>query len=252
MKNKKKVTLAVMSAAVFLAACGISPDQSVTSAEMVAPEVSSQDILISSLEYLLLDDTQENVQDTEQQDSQEQEPEMQDAQTQNAPEESKDVSEESEGVSEKQTQAEEEITEGEEAVIYYGNGGSSSLNQETVVIEEITPEELINALAMHNIVSLDTKVLDFNQGEQDGNSMLYLDLSRSAGGYLQTMSKEAECIIVASVINTFLENYDADAICLTVEGKPLGTSHTEYAEPIGRCTPEELMGVLESESSGNK
>lgn len=241
MKNKKKVALAVTLVVVFLAACGISSEQSVASTEMVAPEVSSQDILISSLEYLLLDDTQENVQDTEQQDSQEQESEMQDSQ--NVPEESEDVSEE-------QTQTEEEIIEGEEAVIYYGNGGSSSLNQETVVIEEITPEELINALAMHNIVSLDTKVLAFDQGEQDGTSMLYLDLSKSAGGYLQTMSKEAECIIIASVINTFLENYGADVICLTVEGKPLGTSHTEYVEPIGRCTPEELLKMLES--SGNK
>lgn len=246
MKKKKKVAIAVTSIAVFLAACGISPEQGVTSAEMVAPEVSSQDILISSLEYLLLDDTQENVQDTERQDSQEQESEMQDSQTQNVPEESEDISEDSEDVSEEQTHMEEEITEGEEAVIYYGNGGSSSLNQETMVIEEITPEELINALAMHNIVSLDTKVLAFDQGDQDGTSTLYLDLSRSAGGYLQTMSKEAECIIVASVINTFLENYEADAICLTVEGKPLGTSHTEYAEPIGRCTPEELMEMLET------
>ena len=237
MKNKKKVALAATLVVVFLAACGISSEQSVASTEMVAPEVSSQDILISSLEYLLLDDTQENVQDTEQQDPQEQESEMQDSQN---------VSEESEEISEEQTQTEEEIIEGEEAVIYYGNGGSSSLNQETVVIEEITPEELINALAMHNIVSLDTKVLAFDQGEQDGTSMLYLDLSKSAGGYLQTMSKEAECIIVASVINTFLENYGADAICLTVEGEPLGTSHTEYVEPIGRCTPEELLKMLES------
>ena len=237
MKNKKKVALAATLVVVFLAACGISSEQSVASTEMVAPEVSSQDILISSLEYLLLDDTQENVQDTEQQDPQEQESEMQDSQN---------VSEESEEISEEQTQTEEEIIEGEEAVIYYGNGGSSSLNQETVVIEEITPEELISALAMHNIVSLDTKVLAFDQGEQDGTSMLYLDLSKSAGGYLQTMSKEAECIIVASVINTFLENYGADAICLTVEGEPLGTSHTEYVEPIGRCTPEELLKMLES------
>lgn len=239
MKNKKKAALAVMSVVLLLEACGINSEQSVTSSEMVAPEVSSQDLLVSSLEYLLLDDTQENVQDTDQQDPQEQEPEMQDAQ-------SKSIAEESENVSEEQIPSEEEMIAGEEVVIYYGNGGSSSLNQEKVVIEEITPEELINALAMHNIVSLDTKVLAFDQGEQDGALMLYLDLSRSAGGYLQTMSKEAECIIIASVINTFLENYGADAICLTVEGEPLGTSHTEYVEPIGRCTPEELMEMLES------
>lgn len=241
MKNKKKAVLAMMSIVVLLTACGISSEQSVTSGEMVAPEVSSQDILITSLEYLLLDDTQEDAQGTEQQDSQGQDTEAQDVQN---------VAEESVNVEEEQTQDEVEAIEGETAVIYYGNGGASSLNQETIIIEEITPEDLINALAMHNIVSLDTKVLAFEQGEQDGGSMLYLDLSRSAEGYLQTMSKEAECIIVASVINTFLENYDADAICLTVEGKPLGTSNAEYVEPIGRCTPEELMEMLES--SGNK
>lgn len=238
MKKRKKMFLAVMPVVLLLAACGgINSEQSVTSNEMVAPEVSSQDLLVSSLEYLLLDDTPDDVQDPEQQDSQEQESEVQDTQS---------IAEESENVPEEQVQSEEEMIEGEEVVIYYGNGGSSSLNQEKVVIEEITPEELINALAMHNIVSLDTKVLAFDQGEQDGALMLYLDLSRSAGGYLQTMSKEAECIIVASVINTFLENYGADAISLTVEGEPLGTSHTEYVEPIGRCTPEELMEMLES------
>lgn len=231
MKNKMKAALAVIAVVAFLAACGIGSEQSMASGEMVTPEVSSQDLLVSSLEYLLLDDTQDDAKDTEQQDSQEQESEMQDSQN---------VSKESEDVSEERTQPEEYI-EGEAAVIYYGSGGSSSLDQETVVIEEITPENLINALAMHHIVSLDTKVLAFDQGEQDGISTLYLDLSKSAGNYLQTMSKEAECIIVASVINTFLDNYNAEVICLTVEGEPLGTSHTEYAEPIGRCTPGELM-----------
>ena len=237
MKNRKKAALAAMSVVVFMTACGISSEQSVSSDEMVAPEVSSEDILISSLEYLLLDDTQGDVQGTEQQDSQEQESDAQVIQNEE---------EKSENVSEEQTHTEDKNIEGEEVVIYYGSSASSSLNHETVVIEEITPERLINALAAHNIVSLDTKVLDFDRGEQDGTSMLYLDLSKSVGGYLQTMSEEAECIIVASVINTFLDNYDADVICLTVEGEPLGTSHTEYAEPIGRCTPEELMGMLES------
>ena len=237
MKNKMGTALAVATAVVLLAACGISSDQGVTSVEMVAPEVSSQDLLVSSLEYLLLDDAEENTQYTEQQDSQEQETETQDSQ---------DMTEESENAADEQVQTEESVIQGEEIVIYYGNGGSVSLNQESVEVETLTPEALINALASHNIVSLDTKVLAFEQGEKDGASVLYLDLSKSAGGYLQTMSKEAECIIVASVINTFLENYGADVICLTVEGEPLGTSHTEYVEPIGRCTPAELLERLKS------
>ena len=116
MKNKKKAALAVMSVVMLLTACGTSSEQNVTSGEMEAPEVSSQDILITSLEYLLLDDTQEDIQDTEQQDSQGQEAGTQDSQ--NVPEESEDMSEEL-------AQTEEEIVEGEAAVIYYGSGGAS-------------------------------------------------------------------------------------------------------------------------------
>lgn len=234
MKNIKKAVVAVAAAAVLLAACGNRTDQGVTSGEMVAPEVSSKDLLVSSLEYLLLDG-EEDTQNPAQQDSQDQETETQSSQ---------DIPQEPENPPEEETQPEENAVQGEEAVIYYGKSVSTDLQQETVEVEEITPDELINALARHNIVSLDTRVLSFEQGEQDGVSVLYLDFSKALGEYLGTMSGEAESIIVASVINTFLENYGADAVCLTVEGKPLVTSNADYSENLKRCTPEELIDTL--------
>ena len=234
MKIIKKAVIAVATAAVLLAACGNRTDQSASSGEMVVPEVSSQDLLVSSLEYLLLDD-EEDTQNPEQQDSQDQETEAQGSQ---------DIPEEPENLPKEESQSEENAVQGEEAVIYYGRSVSNDLQQETVEVEEITPDELINALARHNIVSLDTRVLSFEQGEQDGASILYLDFSKALGEYLRTMSGEAESIIVASVINTFLENYGADAVRLTVEGKPLVTSNADYSENLRRCTPEELIGTL--------
>lgn len=234
MKSKNRAALAVTTVAVLLSSCGVSPDQNVASSEMAAPEVSSQELLISSLEYLLLDDTGGDVQDPSQRDSQDQQTEAQDP-----------PAVEEESVDTPDAQPEEDDIREEEAIIYYGNGAFSDLEQETVEVAEITPDELISALARHNIVSLDTKVLSFELGEQDGALILYLDLSKSVSEYLRTMSMEAESIIVASVINTFLDNYDADAVFLTVEGKTLITSNAEYSRQLVRCTPGELMETLQ-------
>ena len=227
MKNKGKAAFSIIILVVLLAACGIKSDKSVTTGEMVVPEVSSEDLLVSSLEYLLLDDEKEDAADQEPQDSEDLDP----------------AAEESDTSEEQSVQTGDDV-QGEEAVIYYGDGGSVALKQETIEVSSVSPEELVNVLARHNIVSLDTKVLSFEQGEEGGDVVLYLDLSKAAGEYLRTMSKEAECIIVAALVNTFLENYNADAIYITVEGGVLTTSNTEYTKPLELCTPMELLETL--------
>lgn len=214
MKNRGKAAFAIIILVVLLAACGIQSNKSVTTGEMVVPEVSSEDLLVSSLEYLLLDDEKEDA-----------------------------AAEESDTSEEQSVQTGDDV-QGEEAVIYYGDGGSVALKQETIEVSSVSPEELVNVLARHNIVSLDTKVLSFEQGEEGGDVVLYLDLSKAAGEYLRTMSKEAECIIVAALVDTFLGNYNADEIYITVEGEVLTTSNTEYAKPLRQCTPTELLETL--------
>lgn len=220
--KKRNVAVLTVAAAVLLAACGSRTGEK-TSEELVAPEVSSEDLLVSSLEYLLQEDKEAG----------------------SAAEEPQPV------LPEDSKEEEAQETQGETAVIYYGNGGSAVLERETVTVEAMTPEELINALARHNIMSLDTKVLAFEKREGNGASTLYLDLSKAAGEYLQTMSAAAESVIIASVIDTFLENYDADAICLTVEGEPLVAQEGAYTAPFTRCTPEELMEILQPEDTAD-
>lgn len=242
MENRIKALLATIIAAVSLTACGIRPDNGVTSGEMAVPEVSSEDLLVSSLEYLLLDNSDEeaSAQDSV---SSGQEEEVRD---------DRDTMGESEDTSDEQAVQTEDDVQGEEAVVYYGDGGSIALKQETIEVGAVTPDELIDALARHNIVSLDTKLLSFSQEEEDGAVILYLDLSKAVSEYLRTMSKEAECIIVAAVVDTFLENYDADAIYIMVEGESLATSSAEYTEALVQCTPGELLEALLSADSENK
>lgn len=215
MKKRNRAAL-VLTTVVLLTACGYTADTTVTT-EIVVPEVYSEDILVNSLERLL------------------EEPEKEQGQEETAGE----------------TKETEEMQPQKEAVICYGRDWNSGLKQETLQVPEITPEILLGALARHNIAPLlDTRVLSMEEREQDGQQVLYLDLSESFGEYMRTMSEEAECIIASSVVNTFLANYDVDAVYLTVEGETLQTSNAVYTEALSACTPVEMKTLLMPEDKG--
>ena len=240
MKKVRRAVLLTVTAAVLLAACSGAASEKVDSGEIVVPEMSSEELLASSLEYLLQDETDET-DETEETEA---------ISGNNEDKTQEEVSDDKEEAG-KIPVAEERVPKENEAVIYYGNAGSYDLSRELVTVEEKTAEELLDALARHNIVSLDTKVLSFEEKEDDGVKVLYLELSKAAGEYLKTMSREAECIILASVVDTFLENFGADKVYIAVDGKPLKTKNAEYEEALTRCTPEELLEQLGANAAEN-
>ena len=220
MKKGKWAVFALVAVA-LLTACGGTAEEAVTTEEIVVPEMSSKDLLVNSLEYLL-EEEQEGEQEPKEET--EQEPEEQ---------------------ASGETEAEQESQSETEAVICYGRDMHSELTQETIQVTALSPEALLGALARHNIVPLlDTRVLSMEEKEQDGMTVLYLDLSRAFGEYVQTMSEEAECIIIASVVNTFLANYDVDAVYLMVEGERLETTNAVYTEEISACSPAQAQSLL--------
>ena len=222
MKNRKIAALIAIAATALLAACSARTREKVSSEEMAVPEVSSQDLLVNSLEYLL-EDEEETVQDEEAADGDE--------------------------ANANDNNNADDNANAAEAVIYYGKAGTLILDKETMGVTAVTPEELLDKLAGHNIVSLDTKILSFEEADKDGASVLYLDLSKAAEEYLRTMSKEAECIIISAIADTFLDNFGADGIYITVEGEPLTTSNSQYEQMITECTPEELLAAMTGSDS---
>lgn len=121
-----------------------------------------------------------------------------------------------------------------EMVIYYSNGRAEGLEKEILEVTEMTPEEIIHNLSRHHIVSIDTKVLGFTEREADaqGRRVLELDLSKAFGEYLRTMGADSEEVILTALTHTFLENYQADGLLLTVDGRRLETSHGVYEEEL--------------------
>lgn len=220
MKNRKLMAVISIMIVLTLAACGNAVEDVTVMDENAGSETSANDLLVNSLEYLLNED---GVTSNEEEQ---------------VPEEEGQVPEEEDGKAEK-----EEMTAQTEVTIYYGNGASNMLSSEPAVMEQVTAENLIDALLKHNIVSLGTKVNSFEEEEVDGVKKLRLDLSKTFREYLKTMSQEGEKVIMSSVAATFLEAYEAEEIVITVEGKVLETEHTSYEEPI-RLSSEIFVAPL--------
>ncbi|MCD7725569.1 MAG: GerMN domain-containing protein [Clostridiales bacterium] len=231
MKKKIGITAAAVALMLVLAACGDTVE-TVTAEESGVPEMSSGEMLVDGLEYLLSEDKEDVIQ------------------IPNAGEEISGVQEETEGASGAEDTASDSAgtdTEPVEMVLYYSNGTFDSLDSETLEVEKITADVIVSALARHNIVSIDTKALSLEEEETEEGKLLYLDLSEAVNGYLRTMTREAESIIIASITDTFLENYEADGIYLTVEGKVLKTSYAVYDEMLEWCLPQDLIDAGQEE-----
>lgn len=234
MKNREKVVFALFLAALTVTACGLGAGRDTDSGEMAVPEVSSEDLLVDSLQYLLQDEEEDTTQPAGENDS------------------AADTAQPAEDTAESGLAADADAAEDTaedaadsdsvaDAVIYYADAGSQDLSRETAAVEELTAETLLESLAQHNIVSLDTKVLSFEQTTEEDGEVLHLDLSNAFSEYLETMSDEAEAIIVSALADTFLDNYGADAIRITVEGEALATDRAEYGDALLWCTPQDLL-----------
>lgn len=206
--------MAVVSVIIVLtlAACGNEAEEVIAVEGDTGSETSTNDLLVDSLEYLL---NEEGIASVGGQTS-----------------------------AEEDGQAEEDMMTQTEVTIFYGNGASNMLSSELTTMEQVTAENLIDALLKHNIVSLGTKVNSFEEEETDGVKKLRLDLSKTFREYLKTMTKEGERIIMSSVAATFLEAYSAEEIIITVDGKVLETEHTTYEEPI-RLSSEMFIAPLD-------
>ncbi len=231
MKKKKWMVLMAVITMLALAACSNATGETATEETVTIPETSSEEVLVDSLKYLLNDGTDAEEQTAEAPIAEEQTAEVQVEETQHT-EEQISVTE---AIKTQKVETQEEDVVFEEVTIYYGHGASSELNTEVVALEQLTAENLIAALAKHNIVSLDTKVNAFEEQEVDGAKIIYLDLSKGFREYLKTMTQEGESIIIASVTDTFLEAYDADAIVLKTDGVALETNNASYEEPLSFC-----------------
>ena len=113
--------------------------------------------------------------------------------------------------------------------LYEGNETADGLNASTAELSSLTGAALTDALTAIGAIPAGTQCLHCSSGAlEDGAIRLSLDLSVDFEEGIRVMGTAGETMMLASLVNTFLEAFQADALALTIEGEPLETGHNRY------------------------
>ena len=132
---------------------------------------------------------------------------------------------------ENQTVREDESTE---ITIYTSNDDATAFVSDSVKIDELTPENIVNALIEKSVLLSDVQVLKCDKQTVDGVESLEIDFNEAFGAYVCSMGTTGEYYTIGSVVNTFLDAYGCEKVKITVEGNTLETGHAEYPGYMNR------------------
>ncbi|MGM9593352.1 MAG: GerMN domain-containing protein [Candidatus Onthomonas sp.] len=153
--------------------------------------------------------------------SQEPEPEAE-------PEAAAELEPEAESPVEPETEPEPE-SEQVTVTMYQGDENCEYLVSEEVQIPALTPQALADLLYSRGVLSGRVAVNEFAKDEQ---GVLSLDLSGEFSNMLNGSGTAGEYILLGSLVNTFLDAYEAEKILITVDGECLESGHAVYDQPL--------------------
>lgn len=112
--------------------------------------------------------------------------------------------------------------------IFFEDSVQGGLISEDKQVPEVTPEILVSLLAEKGVISRDVSVLAFTVGENNGNRVIYLDLSKEIVAYLNSVGEARGNLVINAMTNTFLQAYECTGILYTTEGLSLETDYKLY------------------------
>lgn len=121
-----------------------------------------------------------------------------------------------------------------EIQLYVSNDDATEFVSESVKIDELTPENIVNALIEKSVLSSDVQVLKCDKQTVDGVESLEIDFNEAFGAYVCSMGTTGEYYTIGSIVNTFLDAYGCEKVKITVEGNNLETGHAEYPGYMNR------------------
>lgn len=121
-----------------------------------------------------------------------------------------------------------------EIQLYVSNDDATEFVSESVKIDELTPENIVNSLVQKSVLPSDIQVLKCEEQIVDGVKSLDVDFNEAFGTYVCSMGTTGEYYTIGSVVNTFLDAYGCEQIKITVEGNTLESGHAEYPGYMNR------------------
>jgi len=112
--------------------------------------------------------------------------------------------------------------------LYFGNENADGFLTTQVEVTEINESVVLEKMKEAGVLPENVEIITI---ASDG-SQLKIDVNRAFYDHLRTMATSGEMILMGSVVNTFLNAYQAESVFLTCEGEIMESGHMVYDFPM--------------------
>lgn len=125
-------------------------------------------------------------------------------------------------------ETESEKSQEEQLTLYLPNENADGWNVTKNQIEQVTPDIIIGQLVGAGAIPDSVTVVSFGEDQGENGLILKLDLSSNFAEGLLNMGTAGEYLTMGSVVNSFLDTYQADGIEITACRNVIETGHTSF------------------------
>ena len=108
--------------------------------------------------------------------------------------------------------------------IYVPNENANGFVVETISTEEISEETVLVELKKYNVLTEDVSINSFHVE----NNLITIDFNQAFADIVCSMGTSGEMMVLGSVVNTFLDAFQAESVYFTVDGQILESGHAIY------------------------
>ena len=108
--------------------------------------------------------------------------------------------------------------------IYVPNDNADGFDAVTINTEDISADTVLSELKKRNVLP---NAVSINSFYMD-NGLIRMDFNQAFANAVCSMGTSGERMIVGSVVNTFLDAFQAESVYFTVDGQILESGHTIY------------------------
>ena len=162
--------------------------------------------------------------------------------------ETKDTTEEKDGKDSEAEKKEDTTKETESAesqeeqlTLYLPNENADGWDVTKNQMEQITPDIIIGQLVGAGAIPDSVTVVSFGEDQGENGLILKLDLSSNFAEGLLNMGTAGEYLTMGSVVNSFLDTYQADGIEITAGGNVIETGHTSFEGVLNHFDSNEIQ-----------
>ena len=129
-------------------------------------------------------------------------------------------------VSEEPAVSEEPVApSGVSVTLYKGDDNAENVIPVECEIAEQSPQAIVDKLVELGVFG---SAVTANSFTVDNSNVIHLDMGQDFAAQIFSSGTAGEHIMVGSLVNSFISVFEADAVLITVDGKPFESGHAVY------------------------